>query len=230
MAPRVKICGLTLKEDIYLLSSLGVHALGFVVDYPVPVPWNLSIEQARQLLSCVPPLVSTVVVTAGTTSKILQIAQLLAPHFIQLHGNESLAETEDVSAQLAKLGIRVIKALRLRGKTAHFEIEDPLRAARALQETDIAALLLDASGTGGAGGSGISVDWNLAREIRDCLSIPLILAGGLTPDNITRAIHTVQPSAVDILTGVEHRPGKKDPAKVKALLEAISAARCPPPG
>lgn len=125
---RVKICGITSEDDLKLCISCGVDALGFVVEYPVPVPWNLKIENAKILMNEVPPFVPKVAVVGGEYEKVLHIANTLKPDIIQLHGNESLKTTEKLISELKKLKIRVIKAIRFSAETGKLisEIQDQL--------------------------------------------------------------------------------------------------------
>ncbi len=180
---RVKICGNTDAEQVAWCAAAGADCVGFVVEYPVPVPWNLSREQARDLLALVPPLTTRAVVTGGEPEKVLTIARYLLPHLIQLHTDNTLEETARIARDLATLGIGLIRALRIDAATGQAcgEIRDPLQAALALQETGVTAVLLDARTQQMPAGTGVSVDWGTALAIRQALSLPLILAGGLTP-------------------------------------------------
>lgn len=223
---RVKICGNTDADQIRLGAEAGADCLGFVVEYPVPVPWNLASEEAAGLLALVPPMVTRAVVTGGEPDKVLAIARRLTPHLIQLHTDNSLAETAQVARGLAAMGIGLIRALRIDVATGEAcgEIKDPIAAALALQDTDIAAVLLDARTADMPAGTGVSLSWQTARQVRDALSIPLILAGGLTPGNVASAIRQVRPYAVDVITGVEASRRVKDPALVRQfVIEARGA-------
>lgn len=222
---RVKICGNTDADQVRTCVEAGAHCLGFVVEYPVDVPWNLSREEAKGLLDLVPPLVSRAVVTGGSPQEVLAIARCLMPHLVQLHTDNPLSETEWLARELASLHLGLIRALRIDVATgkACGEINNPIDAALALQRTGVAAVLLDARTSNMPAGTGVSVNWETARAVREALSIPLILAGGLTPSNVRTAIETVRPYAVDVITGVEAARRIKDPALVRQFVTAAKS-------
>lgn len=219
---RVKICGLMNRNDVDLCVQAGVHTVGFVVDYPVPVPWNLNKNEARQLIENLPPFVSTAVVTGGTVESILAVAEATRPDIIQLHYRETLKDVKELAHQLGRRGIKTIKALRIdhSGK-CDFEISDPVAAARALAKTKISALLVDSYTVSRPGGTGITVDLSIFKAIRQEIGLPLILAGGLNPSNVQQLVGATNPYAVDVLTGVEERPGQKDPEKIRLFMRSI---------
>lgn len=221
---RVKICGLMNMEDIGLCVDAGAHTLGFVVDFPVPVPWSLTRAEARKLIDKVPPFVSSCVVTGGTVESILAVAEATRPGMVQLHYQESLREVKELAHRLRLLGIKTLKALRIdsNGKCA-FEISSPVNAARALAGTEISALLVDSYTASRPGGTGVTVDLSTFQAIRQEAGLPVILAGGLNPANVLQIIRKTKPYAIDVLTGVEDKPGKKDPEKVCRFMQGIKA-------
>ncbi|MBN1615245.1 MAG: phosphoribosylanthranilate isomerase [Deltaproteobacteria bacterium] len=223
---RIKICGLMSEEDIRLCVALGVHALGFVVEYPIDVPWNLDRHTARTLMRGVPPFVSRVIVVGDDPAAVFELADLLKPHAVQLHGSEPPAVTENIAAALKGLGVQVIKALRFSVETGRFNspCEDPLDAARLIEAAGVDALLLDSASGDRPAGTGRSVDWEMARKIRECLRLPVILAGGLHAGNVGRAVAAVKPYGVDVISGVENPVGRKDPEKVRTFIEAVRGA------
>ena len=218
---RVKICGNTDAEQVAWCAASGADCVGFVVEYPVAVPWNLSRERARELLALVPPLTTRAVVTGGSCEHVLAIARELMPHLVQLHTDNMLEETERIAQGLAPLGIGLIRALRIDVATGQAcgEISDPLQAALALQETGVAGLLLDARTRQMPAGTGVSVDWGTASAIRRVLSRPLILAGGLTPQNVRSAVEQVRPYAVDVISGVELSRNVKSPELIRQFVQ-----------
>ncbi|HEX2947071.1 MAG TPA: phosphoribosylanthranilate isomerase [Clostridia bacterium] len=220
---RVKICGIMNERDIGICTEAGVSVLGFVVDYPVPVPWNLTPERARELIACVPPFIQTCVVTGGSVKKILEIADFTRPNLVQLHYRESLGEIAETVRCLKPNGIKTIKALRInRDGRCDFEISDPAIAARTLSDSGISAILADSYTEAMPGGTGVTLDLSTFLSIKKESSLPVILAGGLNPSNIESIIHETQPYAVDLLTGTEERPGFKDPDKVNRIMAAIA--------
>ncbi|WP_019851009.1 phosphoribosylanthranilate isomerase [Desulfitobacterium sp. PCE1] len=164
---RVKICGLMNEGDIRCCVQAGVHGLGFVVEYPVNVPWNLTVDKAKELMHKVPPFVSTVAVVGGTSEHILKVAKETRPHIIQLHSTQTLQEVKELAQELNLQGIQVIKALRLdqEGK-CDFEIDDPLIAARSLAQTSLSALLVDSYTKSKPVGTGVKVDYSLFRHCK----------------------------------------------------------------
>lgn len=217
---RVKICGNTDAEQVGWCVASGADCVGFVVEYPAPVPWNLSREQARHLLSLVPPMTTRAVVTGGDSEQVLAVARYLLPHLVQLHTDNTLEETAHIARALASHGIGVIRALRIDVTTAQAcgEISDPVEAALALQETGVAAVLLDARTPEMPAGTGVSIDWGIALAVRKVLALPLILAGGLTPKNVQSAIEQVRPYAVDVISGVEVSRCVKSPELIRQFV------------
>lgn len=222
MTVRVKICGVKSLRDATLCIDAGADALGFVTEYPTPVPWNLRRGEAGALISRLPPFVSSTVVTSGGHARVVEIARATRPAAVQLHGEETLNDVERVLDGLAGDGVRVIKALSIDAGTqrARFEIPDPLEAALSLQESGVHAIVLDSATASRPGGTGVALSWGMAREVRERVSLPVILAGGLDQGNVRDAVRAVRPYAVDVTTGVEASPGRKDPERVRAFIEA----------
>jgi len=219
---RVKICGLMNSKDVELCIHEGVHMLGFVVGYPVEVPWNLSKGQAAELIERVPPFASTCVVTGGKVEKVLNIVKNTKPNVVQLHYKETLEEVSEICRELKPYGVKVIKALRMDGEgNCDFEINDPVIAARELEKTGVSAVLADSYTESMPGGTGVKVDLSVFKTLQKESSLPVILAGGLTEDNIIEILQKAQPFAVDVLTGVEKRANCKDPDKVRRFMERV---------
>lgn len=221
---KVKVCGLTNLEDISLCQKAGADLLGFVTEYPVPVPWNLPRQTARNLIKKGKGQTLTVVVTSGPLPHILEVAHFTRPDFLQLHGLEDLNAIKKLVQELKKKDIRIIKALSLKDGQACFEIPDPLKAARILDKTGIFAIVLDNRTEAMPGGTGSVLNWELAAKIREEVSLPLILAGGLNSSNVEKAIRMVKPYGVDVLSGVESRSARKDIEKVTAFVKAVRKA------
>ncbi len=224
---RIKVCGMTNEEDIRLCAAAGVHALGFVVEYPIDVPWNLDRRRARELMRTVPPFVSRVIVVGDDPATVVELAELLKPHAVQLHGSEPLSVTVDLVPALKDLGVQVIKALRISVATGKCSspCENPLEAARLIAETGVDALVLDSVSDVMPAGTGQSIEWTMARKIRESVPLPIILAGGLHSANVAQALAAVNPYGVDVISGVENPVGKKNPEKVRAFVETVSGLR-----
>ncbi len=223
---RVKICGMTRNEDIRLCVEAGVHALGFVVEYPADVPWNLDRWKARELMHSVPPLISRVIVVGDDPETVVALAEFLRPHALQLHGSEPLSVTRQLVSAIKALDVQVIKAMRFSVETGRCcnVSENPVDAARLIEGTGVDALLLDSVSDARPAGTGRSIDWNIARTIRENVKLPVILAGGLHPRNVGQAVSSVNPYGVDVISGIENPVGTKDPVRVKAFVQAVSGS------
>lgn len=198
----VKICGITNREDALFTAELGVSALGFIF-YP-PSPRYIKQEDARKIISVLPnEVVKVGVFVNEKVDEIKRVTNQCALDIIQLQGDESPAYCRKLSA------FRVIKGIELKN-------DDDLN--RAL-DYDVAAILVDSRHAGLYGGTGRKANWQLAEHLKH--KIPLILAGGLNEDNISRAIKEVAPHALDICSGVEAVPGKKDHAKLTRIFDII---------
>jgi phosphoribosylanthranilate isomerase len=202
---RIKICGITNLEDALLAAELGADALGFI--FYAKSPRSAAPEAVREIIAQLPPFVTSVgVFVDEDAASVQELAARLGLDWVQLHGQES-------SDYCRNLGRRVIKGFRIKDEKSLMELE-PYRDV-------VQAFLLDTYRKGQVGGTGEIFDWRLAREAKKYG--PIILAGGLTPENVAQAIKIVQPWAVDAASGTEASPGKKDPAKLKAFFQAIKA-------
>jgi phosphoribosylanthranilate isomerase len=206
MPTRVKICGITTWDDARLSTDLGASALGFNF-YP-PSPRSISPADAWSIIRRLPPFVEPVGVFVNWPPLVVDaMARALRLGSVQLHG----AESPGAVAQLARKH-RVIKAVQVR---AGFRVASLAR----YRASD--AILLDGFAHGLHGGTGRTLDWKLAHAARRYGQI--ILAGGLTPENIAEAIRVARPYAVDVASGVEAKPGRKDPARLRALFAALGS-------
>lgn len=202
MPVRVKICGITSVQDALAVVDAGADALGFVF---APSPRQVTPEQARAILREVPPFVTTVGLVVDQDPR--PILEQCALDVIQFHGAES-------APTVAPWGRRALKAFRLRSEA---DLE-PLS-----QYGSAAAFLLDAYVPGVAGGTGHRFPWRLAVEARR-FGKPVIVAGGLTPENVVECVRHTSPYGVDVSSGVESAPGKKDAAKVRDFIQAAKSA------
>jgi len=220
---KVKICGITNLEDAFVCIEAGADFLGFVTEFPVPVVWNLNRKKARDLIEKIRSKIATVIVTSGTIDKIFDIVELTMPQFLQLHGKETLSEIREIFNKLNSTGVKIIKALpiQLDTRKAFFEIEEPEDALLAIQSTGVWAITVDSKTSKMPAGTGKVLEWKMAKRLRKIANIPFFLAGGLTPRNVQAAIKEVNPYGVDVITGVEKIPGKKDSKKVKLFIKAV---------
>ena len=219
---RVKICGLVSAADVGLAVDAGADSLGFVTEYPVPVPWNLQRGPAAELVRGVPPFVTTTAVVGGEVEEMLAIARQVRPHFLQLHGDETVGQIEAVCMGLEGTGIKVVKALRIDVDTgqAMFAVTDPVEAALALAGAGIAGLVVDSKTSSRPAGTGVSLDWQVAARVRAAIPVPMILAGGLNPENVSRAVRQVRPHGVDVISGVESEAGVKNGELIRSFVRA----------
>jgi len=200
---RVKICGITNLEDALMAAELGADALGFI--FHPRSPRYVAPDAARQIIAGLPPFVLTVGVFVDEEAQTVRdLAARVGLDWVQLHGQES-------PEYCRSLGRRVIKGFRIQDEKSFKSLAAYQGAAQ--------AFLLDTYKKGQVGGTGATFDWRLAREAKKYG--PVILAGGLTPENAARAIEVAQPAAVDVATGVEATPGKKDPEKLRAFFAAV---------
>jgi phosphoribosylanthranilate isomerase len=224
---RVKFCGMMSEKDVTMAQAAGADAVGFVTEYPVPVPWNLDREEAARLVRDVSPFVTTVAVVGGSPDEILRVARKVRPDVLQLHGDETMEEIRSIVEGLEDTGIRVIKALRIDVDTgqALFKETDPVRAALVLEGSGIGALVVDSKTSSMPAGTGVALDWEVSAGVARAMELPLILAGGLTAENVADAVEQVRPWAVDVISGVETEPGIKDGEKMKAFVRAAKKRR-----
>ena len=209
---RVKICGITNKEDLKAAVDAGADALGFVVDVPES-PRNVPLDHARDLIEATPPFVQSVVVSVfQTIDRLGTLCSCLAPDTVQLAG----ALPWDSSIDEHVRGTHVIRVIAVNEQLSHVALPAASR---------FDAVLTDSYVPGAHGGTGMPHNWAVSRAIRERVApTPLILAGGLTLGNVRAAIDTVRPFAVDVSSGVEIRPGVKDHIKMRGFIEAVTEA------
>jgi phosphoribosylanthranilate isomerase len=200
---KVKICGITRYEDAAMALDAGVDALGF--NFFPASPRYIDPGEAERIIRRLPPLAISVglFVNVHSPDDVAVTARATGVQVIQLHGNESPEYCRSLSAW------PLIKVLRIGS--------DPINED--LDAYPVRAFLLDAKDDALFGGTGTTFDWTLAEGIER--KRPIILAGGLRPENVRRAIRSVRPYAIDVCSGVEREPGIKDPAKVAAIMNEV---------
>jgi phosphoribosylanthranilate isomerase len=203
---RVKVCGITNTADALAAVGAGADALGF--NFYTRSPRYIVPEDARRIIAELPPTVLCVgvFVNEDSAATVARVAGESGVSAVQLHGDES----PEYCASLG--GHEVIKALRVGKDYA------PEEAAR----YPARSILLDAYNAQARGGTGETFDWTLARRTRELVA-QLYLAGGLSPENVAGAITAVAPYAVDVCSGVELAPGRKDAVRVRAFIAAVRA-------
>jgi phosphoribosylanthranilate isomerase len=205
----VKVCGLTREEDLAVAVAAGADAVGFLVGVPSS-PRNLTLERTKTLLKQVPLFVDSVVVTAPKSIEwLLEVCERLKPSAIQIHGKKQL---DSLEIHETVTSTRLIKTVYVTEDAFNEKVIEDLKM--------FDAVLMDSFSRGQYGGTGKVHDWILSRQIREAVApVPVILAGGLKPENVKEAVLAVEPYAVDVASGVEANPGVKDPMKVRAFVE-----------
>lgn len=208
---RIKVCGITRPEDAVAAAEAGVDAIGLVF---AESPRRVTPHQAREIVAALPPFVEAVGVFVNSrASTMIKIAREVGLSTVQLHGDESPA----LVAQLE--GLRVIKALAVRYRDFP---EDVYRFA----EAGVCGILLDAFNSSARGGSGKRFDWDLVAGAQSAGALdgapPIILAGGLTPENVAAGIKRLRPWGVDVSSGLEREPGVKD---IEKMLRFVAEVR-----
>jgi len=201
----VKICGITRAEHARAAAGAGADAIGLV--FYGPSPRFVTRAQARAVCAALPPMVSVVGVFVNPAPREVEdVVGALPLDLLQFHG-------EEPPEVCAGSGKPYVKAVRVRTR------DDIVEAAA--RYPDARALLLDTHHDALWGGTGASFDWNL---VPDDIDHPVVLAGGLTPENVADAIRLVRPFAVDVSGGVESVPGEKDPERMERFVKEVAGA------
>jgi phosphoribosylanthranilate isomerase len=210
---KVKICGITNVDDALAAISYGADAVGFLVGQ---VRYSTGIfitpEKVAEILAALPPFASTVLVThLESPDEVVSATRIARVTTIQLHGDTGAEDAIRIKQQVPN--IKVYKAVHVLDANAIPEARKYAGAAD--------GIVLDTAikETGQIGGTGKTHDWTISRKIVESVSLPVILAGGLNPDNVTEAIETVRPYAVDVNSGVSNKDGRKDPQRLKLFIE-----------
>jgi phosphoribosylanthranilate isomerase len=213
----IKICGTTSLEDARLSIDAGADALGFIF---AESPRRIDASAAKKIISRLPEEVEKVGVFVNETAeKIREIVREVGLTSVQLHGDEDVNFIRALSEDFPRL--RLYKAL-----PASSRLKDALLEFRGANAPD--CILVDSAhvedGREKRGGTGRKSDWRSLAAVLSGESRKWIIAGGLTPQNVAEAIQTFRPWGVDVVSGVERSPGKKDPAKLKAFVQAVRDA------
>ena len=202
--PRIKICGITRQADAQIAASLGVDAVGFVL---AESPRRMEPHMIRQIRLSLPPFVRTVGVFVDEDPEFVrQVATFCGFEWVQLHGNES-------PDYCSALDFKPLKAIRVKDRQS---IE-----TMAAYKDCVAGFVLDTYVEGQHGGTGKTFDWALAKKAKQYG--PVILSGGLTPEDVRQAINLVSPHGVDVSSGVESAPGIKDHEKIRRFVAEARA-------
>jgi phosphoribosylanthranilate isomerase len=201
----VKICGITRVEDALAAARFGAHAIGLV--FYRPSPRYIEPAAAAAIVRALPPFVTSVgLFVNAEEDEVHTIARATRVQCLQFHGSEA-------PDFCGRFDLPYLKAVRVRPETDLLQYAHDFHGAK--------ALLLDAFQEGLHGGTGAVFDWDV---VPSSLPLPVVLSGGLTPDNVADAIRRVKPGAVDVSSGVEARKGIKDPAKIAAFISGVRNA------
>ena len=206
MGVRIKICGITRLEDALLATEAGADALGFM--FFSGSKRAVTAPAAREITRQLPPFVTRVgVFVNAARDEVQRIAEEAGINALQFHGDE----TPEFCASFA---LPVLKALRVQDANS----------LNVIPQFATAGILLDAFVPGQLGGTGARFNWDLAIRARE-YGRPIVLAGGLTPENVQDAVAKVRPYGIDVSSGVESEPGRKDPRKLREFIQRASLAR-----
>lgn len=207
MRTRAKICGITRIEDIHSAVNAGADAIGFV--FYAPSPRSVTIQQAQELTKHVPAYVQIVgLFVNATVDEVAQVLDVVPLDMLQFHGDETAEQCQQIAAQTKR---RWYKAIQVKPEL------DVINTIKSYQNVGASAVLLDAWHPELKGGTGHQFDWSQFPK----LDIPLILAGGLKPDNIEDAIKTTNAYAVDVSGGVESAKGIKDQQLIEQFMQGV---------
>lgn len=194
---RVKICGLTRHADLRAAIDAGADAVGVISEVSVDTDREVDPATAADLLASVPPFVTGTLVTMPETAEdAVDLARTVGPDALQLHGEWT---ADEVAFIRAETDAKVIIAVDAEEETTARELDEAADA-----------LLVDSTTESGAGGTGETHDWEATGRLADELASPVVLAGGLTPENVAEAVAAADPFAVDVASGVEREEGRKD--------------------
>lgn len=219
MLVKTKICGITTVEDALLVARAGADAVGLNF---YQGPRRIDLSRAEAILSALPPMISVVALVDVSQGRLpADVHRLLDRHRvsqIQMYGHV----TGEAVAHLRRNGFRTIYVAHVDGPEFHDSVRTVLDSDAASSPS---AILLDTADAQRAGGTGRPVDWEWIRHARESGAMvgwpPVILAGGLRPENVGQAIAAVQPWTVDVASGVESSPGKKDASLVRSFIDAV---------
>ena len=214
---RTKVCGITREADLQAAVDAGTDAVGLIVDVSVDTPREVGVDRAAELADAAPPFVSVVLVTMASADgdRVRELVDRVGPDAVQVHGDPTPSAVTRLTRDLAVDVLVAVDAAN--PKVARYD--------------DVAdAVLLDSLTETGAGGTGETVDWERTKGVLTDLDAPVVLAGGLTPENVAEAVDTVSPFGVDVASGVERdgECGVKDHDAVRAFV--TNARRVDPSG
>lgn len=219
----LKVCGLMNKEDIDTCVRLGVDRIGMVVDYPLPVQWNLDRDVAKELRKSIPDGYKACMVAGGSKEKIMELADIVKPDMIQLHYRENADDTKELAVMLESVGIETIKSLPAKEESLmeQFKTANIPEIIDIINDSRVREILIDPRHGSEVTSSNLSLDIDLAKEVIDLSAKPVIIAGGIKVDNLADILDVVACLHVDVMNGTEDAPGKKNEEKIKKIIEIL---------
>lgn len=207
---KVKICGIKSQCELALALNAGADAVGFITDVPVDTPRKISLDLAASLILKVPVFVTSVMVIMPENADIaIDMVQKARPSAVQVHNDLDITEL----VKIKESGIKLIKTLKISQDSEAASIVKQVDELKGVAD----AVLLDTAVGGKTGGTGVTHNWEVSCDVVRHSSVPIILAGGLIPENVGEAVRTVCPYAVDTASGVESN-GIKDETKVTEFI------------
>ncbi|MEL4305212.1 phosphoribosylanthranilate isomerase [Methanococcoides sp. LMO-2] len=219
---RVKVCGMRSAEDIDLAVSSGADAVGFITDVPVASPRKIDLKKAQELVSRVPFFVDSVLVIMPETAiEAIDMINSVRPDVVQIH---SPLDIDNMRSVRDNTDVEIIRTFHVpsEGDVTVTDLVDEINLLSS--EGLIDGILLDSYVSGKVGGTGKVHDLSISRQVVELVDVPVVLAGGLTADNVAECVKQVSPFAVDTASGVE-TDGKKDAEKIRRFVNEVRCAR-----
>ncbi len=218
---RIKICGITRPQDARAAALAGADSIG--LNFYPKARRCITLDRAREILREVPPFVTPMGLFVNqSVNEIKHTATQLGLTCVQLHGHE----TPEIAAELRPF--KILKALRADRGQLKIELQTWRKAIQSSDLEHLQGFILDAPTAAGMGGTGVENDWAYLAELKRSGAFenlpPIIVAGGLTPENVSAVVKMLDPYALDVSSGVEERFGEKSPAKIEAFVAAVTNA------
>ena len=208
---KVKICGIKTERDLVMALNAGADAVGFITEVPVDSPRKISLAEASRLISKVPVFIASVlVIMPENAEQAVRMIRAARPAAVQIHNALGTPELKKIK----ETGVKLIKTISISQQADSVTLIKKISELHGIAD----AVLLDTVLDGNSGGTGVPHNWQISSEIVLHSGMPVILAGGLKPENVTDAIRTVRPYAVDTASGVETY-GRKDEKKVMDFIK-----------
>lgn len=223
----LKVCGLMNIEDVELCVKLGVERIGCVADYPLSVPWNLTIAKAKELRAHIPAGYKACIVVGGTKEKILSIAKEVRPDMMQLHYKESMEDTREIATLVKEDGISIIKSIPASSESCidmfgTDSIEDIIMQ---IADSDVAEILIDPRHGNQVASNNLKLDVELAKKVLALSKTPVCIAGGINIDNLSAILDITSCDSIDVMNGSEDAPGAKNEEKILGLIKILDEQR-----